>query len=119
LFLAILDRFPKCAGHILIISKEHAETLFELSDAAASGLLPLAKRLAVAQREALGFEGLNLLQNNGTVAGQIIPHFHLHLIPRYEDDGMKFKYEALDPPASEFEETLRKIKERLICPSAS
>ena len=82
-FKAILDLSPATVGHILIIPKEHANTLLELSNDKASKILILAKKIITAMKEVYGFNNYNLIQNNGRIAGQTVDHFHLHLIPRY------------------------------------
>ena len=109
LFYVILDRFPKCLGHTLILPKRHAEHLFALSADEAAGLFPLARKIAAVLHKVLEFDGLNLIQNNGASAGQQVNHFHLHLVPRYDGDAMIMQYEPLDPPKEEFEAMLEKI----------
>ena len=103
LYLAILDRYPSARGHVLILPKRHAADLYELNEEEAAGLVPLAKKIAEKIRVKLGAPGLNLLQNNGKAAGQVIDHFHLHLIPRDEDDEIVIKGEQQDPTPKELE----------------
>jgi len=110
LFLAILDRFPAAKGHVLIIPKRHAVDLAELDEKEAAALMPLAKRLADKIQAELKPDGLNLLQNNGEDAGQVIFHFHLHLIPRYKGDGFKLSHPHNDVQLSELEELAVKLK---------
>ena len=109
-FIAILDRFPKCPGHILVMPKVHARGLFDMPEETLSKLLPLAKKLAEKLRAAVKPEGLNLLQNNGKAAGQAIDHFHLHLIPRYDKDDMVFQWKTVDPSPEEFADMVEKLK---------
>lgn len=109
LFKVILDRFPSTLGHILILPKNHTANIFELEDEYASKLLVLAKKISIALKESLNIEGLNLLQNNGELAGQTIFHFHMHLIPRYKNDGIKVGWECLDPNENEFKTILEKL----------
>lgn len=85
-FLAILDVAPATKGHVLILPKEHAKNLVELSDDKASKILILAKKIIQAMMKVHGFTNYNLVQNNGRLAGQTVEHFHLHLIPRYSVD---------------------------------
>ena len=110
LFLCILDRFPVYLGHTLILTKRHAESFFDLNNDEAANLVPLAQKIAEAMRVPLNFQGINLLQNNGAAAGQEISHFHLHLIPRYENDSMKITYKKIDPSLDDFKEMAEKIK---------
>ena len=70
----------------MLIPKKHAANLLELPDDVASKVLPIAKKIVNAQKEVLGFNNFNLIQNNGRIAGQTVDHYHLHLIPRYSID---------------------------------
>ncbi|MCD7737306.1 MAG: HIT family protein [Lachnospiraceae bacterium] len=82
----ILDLGPASKGHALIIPKTHAANLFELPDEIVEKVFVAAKRIATQLKEGLHADGLNLVQNNGAAAGQTVDHFHIHLIPRYEND---------------------------------
>lgn len=86
-FTVILDLGPATRGHALILPKDHADCLFDLPDETAAKILPLAKKLGCKMVDKLGADGLNVIQNNGEVAGQSVMHYHLHLIPRYKNDG--------------------------------
>ena len=87
-FTVILDVNPATKGHCLIIPKEHFDNIYDLDGETAGKLFALATCIARAMKDALKCDGLNLVQNNGEVAGQTVNHFHLHLIPRYEGDGL-------------------------------
>ncbi|MCM1120265.1 MAG: HIT family protein [bacterium] len=86
-FRVILDAAPATRGHALILPKEHADNIYNLPEELAGKAFILAKRLASFMTDRLGCEGFNIVQNNGEAAGQTVFHFHMHLIPRYEDDG--------------------------------
>ena len=88
LFKVILDRFPAAPGHVLIIPKGHYKDIFELPREIAEALYPLAQKMAVKIKAAVGAEGINVVQNNGEVAGQSVYHFHLHLVPRKAGDNI-------------------------------
>ncbi|MBR1692951.1 MAG: HIT family protein [Lachnospiraceae bacterium] len=88
-FNVILDAGPATRGHALILPKEHYKNLYELPEETASKVMLLAKRMAAHMTERLSCDGFNLVQNNNEAAGQTVFHFHLHLIPRYADDGQK------------------------------
>ena len=75
-FRVILDLGPASRGHALILPKQHYANLYEMPD----------ELLGKAMKKALKCDGLNLVQNNGTAAGQTVFHFHMHLIPRYDND---------------------------------
>lgn len=86
-FRVILDAAPATRGHALILPKEHADNLYQLPEELAGKAFVLAKKLASSMTDRLDCNGFNIVQNNGEVAGQTVFHFHMHLIPRYADDG--------------------------------
>lgn len=92
----ILDRFPAAEGHMLILPKNHTPNLFEIDPEQAGRLFTLAAKIAREVKEELGLEHMNVLQNNGTVAGQTVFHFHIHLIPRREGDGIKMGWKPME-----------------------
>ena len=85
--MAFMDINPGNEGHALAVTKAHVPTIFEIDDADLQAVALAAKRLARAVREALQPDGLNLLQTNGAAAGNTVPHFHIHVLPRWTDDG--------------------------------
>ena len=85
-FRVIMDISPASKGHALILPKEHYANVYELSDELASKVFVLAKDMATKLKDIVGCDGFNILQNNGVAAGQTVFHFHMHLIPRYEND---------------------------------
>ena len=86
-FRAILDLGPASKGHALLLPKEHYADLFALPDETAEKVLPVARKIVSRMKDVLGCDGYNLVQNNGEAAGQTVFHFHMHLIPRYKEDG--------------------------------
>ncbi len=102
-FRVFLDLNPAARGHALIVPKEHYADLFELDEELCKKAMVLAKRLGTKMKEVLGSDGFNLMQNNGEAAGQTVFHFHLHLIPRYEDDkaGITWKPGSVSPEERE------------------
>ena len=109
-FRAILDLGPASKGHTLILPKKHAANLFELPEETAKKVLPLAKKLGARLEEGLHAEGLNVVQNNGEVAGQTVFHFHMHLIPRYASDPAVQEHPHLTLSDDEFKEICDKMK---------
>ena len=103
-FRVILDLGPATKGHALILPKEHYANLYELPEDMAGAVLKLAKKMATVMTEKLGCDGFNLVQNNGEVAGQTVFHFHMHLIPRYENDGQVIGWNAGSVTPEELEE---------------
>lgn len=85
-FRVILDIEPATKGHALILPKKHFANLYEIDDERASRVLLVAKQMATKMQKALNCDGLNVVQNNGVAAGQTVFHFHMHLVPRYEND---------------------------------
>ena len=85
-FRVILDAGPASKGHALILPRKHYENLMEMPEDLLSRAAVLAKKMAVRLKDGLGCDGLNVVQNNGTVAGQSVFHFHIHLIPRYKGE---------------------------------
>ena len=93
--LCIMDINPLNPGHCLVITKNHAATLYDADLADLQAAIATARRVAKAIRSALRPDGLNLLQANGAAAFQSVPHFHLHLIPRFTDDGKGFDWKLV------------------------
>lgn len=108
-FRVILDLGPASKGHALILPKEHYANLYELPDETAGEVMKLARKMAVQMTERLGCEGFNLVQNNGELAGQTVFHFHMHLIPRYQEDGQKIEWKPQEVSQEELEETRKQI----------
>ena len=109
-FKAILDRFPGNIGHVLVLPKKHYSNIFDIDEDVAGRLFRLATKIAKNMKEVLGFEAMNVVQNNGGLAGQTVHHFHLHLIPRYENDKVQIKWEQLDLTDEQIAEIQNKLK---------
>jgi histidine triad (HIT) family protein len=88
--LAFLDIAPVNYGHALVIPKQHFETFLELPDDLWLEMGQVSRRLALALQKQLYSRGFNLIMNNYPAAGQVVPHAHLHVIPRHSDDGFHF-----------------------------
>ena len=110
-YRVILDLGPAARGHALILPKEHYADVFSLPEQQAGEVFKLAKTMAQKMKAALHCDGFNIVQNNGEVAGQTVFHFHMHLIPRYEDDGQKIGWVPGEPSSEELKETGRIIRE--------
>lgn len=108
-FRVILDLGPATKGHALILPKEHADDLFALPEETAAKVLPVAQKVAAKLKDNLHCEGLNLVQNNGEVAGQTVRHFHLHMIPRYQGDGQQINWVPGKPSSEELEAIQKEI----------
>ncbi len=112
-FKAIMDISPASRGHVIILSKKHFDNLFELEDDVARKVLIVARRIAVAMKEELSCDGINLLQNNGEAAGQSVFHIHFHLIPRYKDDKLHLTWTPGKYEDGEAAELAKKISDRI------
>jgi histidine triad (HIT) family protein len=110
-FIAILDIFPVTEGHTLLIPKEHHVNIFDVPDDLAQAVYPLLAKLARAVRSATGADGLNIVQNNGEVSGQAVFHSHIHLIPRYKDDNLRF---VIPGKQQATEDALKKVSTDII-----
>ncbi len=82
--IVILDKYPISKGHLLVIPKKHYESLHDAPDHIICKTFMVASRLAKIYRNNIGSPGVNILSNSGKIAGQIIFHFHVHVIPRWE-----------------------------------
>lgn len=109
-FKVILDLSPASKGHALIISKEHYKNLYELPDELASKAMILAKKMVQKLTEVLLCSGYNIVQNNGQAAGQTVFHFHMHLIPRYEEDQVGLAWKMGTLSEEDRDEILSKMK---------
>lgn len=92
--LAFMDIMPQADGHVLVIPKEGAETLLDLSPDAASAAVRTTQKLARAVKQAMGAEGVFVCQLNGAAAGQTVPHCHFHVIPRSGGEAMRIHASA-------------------------
>lgn len=110
-FKVILDISPASKGHAVILPKNHAKNLFELPDDDAEKIFKVAKKCGDAMTRALHCDGMNVLQNNGEVAGQTVFHLHVHLIPRYKDDDVHIKW--IPKPAEITKEETEKMAQAI------
>jgi histidine triad (HIT) family protein len=85
---AFLDMRQPRAGHVLVVPNRHVENVFELTDADGAAVMTATREVARAVRSAFEPEGLSLWQSNGAAAFQEVPHFHMHVMPRWEEDGL-------------------------------
>lgn len=92
--IAFLDIAPLTDGHTLLVPKLHAGRLEELPADVVGAVTASMGRLATTVMKAVGAAGYNVLQNNGAVAGQVVPHVHFHIIPRHANDGLGFRWNA-------------------------
>ena len=112
--LAFMDINPSSRGHMLVVPKNHAENIFEISESDLVALIKAVKRCAKAVKEALNAEGVTILQLNGKASDQIVPHLHIHVIPRWENDGLSVSTWEMKPgDMEEIQAIARKIREHI------
>ncbi len=103
-FTVIMDAAPATKGHCLILPKDHAANIYEIDEELLARAMKLAKKMATHLTKKLSCDGFNIVQNNGEAAGQTVFHFHIHLIPRYKNDGQKIGWKPGTPTKEEQEE---------------
>lgn len=110
MFRVILDMGPASKGHALILPKQHFKDVTELPETVAAKVLPLGAKIGAGMKAALGCTGFNLVQNNGASAGQTVMHFHMHVIPRYQDGADIVSWKPGSPTKEELAKTAEAIK---------
>ena len=106
----IFDAGPASEGHVLIIPKSHADGIYDLTDEQAERIFAVAVKVSNALKKAFEPDGLNVVQNNGEIAGQTVFHFHMHLIPRYKGDGVNVGWNPKELTDDARQEMLEKVK---------
>ena len=112
-FRAILDLGPAAKGHTLVIPKSHSDNLLSVEPDTAAKALKVISKTANAIKEALGCDGINVVQNNGEAAGQTVMHLHFHIIPRYKNDCVNIGWQPMKPSNEELAATADLIKEKM------
>src|ERR1700704_343215 len=111
--LAFMDLGQVNPGHVLVAAKAHAENVYALNDAQAGAVFRAVAKVARAVRDVFTPQGLSVYQANGTAAGQTVFHFHMHLVPRHENDGMNLTWPVKNPSREQLEANAAKIRARL------
>jgi histidine triad (HIT) family protein len=118
--LAFMDLNPASIGHTLLVPREHWENLYEVPENVLSDLFSVVKRVSAAVKKTVGAEGISILQLNGRAAGQMVMHFHVHVIPRFREDAISKALGAMighqgfeKPERRDLDEMARKIRENL------
>lgn len=110
MFKVVLDVGPATKGHALILPKDHYTNLYDLPEDVAAEVYKTAKKIALKMKEKLGCDGVNIVQNNEEAAGQTVFHFHMHVIPRYKDDGQVIGWKPGQPTAEELDAIAEVLK---------
>lgn len=111
--LAFMDIGQVNPGHVLVALKAHVENVYLLDEAQAGAVFRSAARVARAIRSAFSPAGLSIYQANGPAAGQTVFHFHIHLVPRHEGDGMSLAWPVKNPPREKLEAHAAQIRAAL------
>ena len=111
--LAFMDLGQVNPGHVLVTLKTHVENVFNLEAEQASVLGVASARVARAIRDAFQPQGLSVYQANGKAAGQTVFHYHVHLVPRHDGDGMALSWPVKNPPREQLEAHAAKIRASL------
>lgn len=106
---AFLDINPLAPGHTLVVPKRQVERLEQLPEDEAADIARVLGRIARAILAVTGAPDYNVLQNNGSSAGQVVPHVHFHIIPRREHDGLGFRWNA----KAAGDDELKSLRDRL------
>jgi histidine triad (HIT) family protein len=111
--LTIMDINPVNSGHCLVIVKAHAPTLWDADPADLQAAITTAQKVATALRTAVKPDGLNMLQANGAAAFQSVPHYHLHLIPRWHNDGKGFDWSLVPGDRAQIQAIGERLREAI------
>ncbi|MCU0898554.1 MAG: HIT family protein [Burkholderiales bacterium] len=111
--IAFMDIGAVNPGHTLVVAKPHVENVFGLDDALAARLAQTTARVARAVQWAFQPPGMSVYQANGAPAGQTVMHYHVHVVPRWENDGMDLVWPVKNPPREELAANAEKIKAAL------
>jgi histidine triad (HIT) family protein len=108
--LAFLDISQATIGHTLIIPKKHFDDIFSLDEETAKHIFDITRKISKNIKEKLNVSAVNILNNSGELAGQTIKHFHIHVIPRYENDNLKIEFSSNKLSPEQFTDLVNKIK---------
>lgn len=111
--LAFMDIGSVNPGHVLVACKIHVDNVFGLDDRQAAAVFQTTARVAKAVNRAFSPQGVSVYQANGAAAGQTVLHFHIHVVPRHEGDGMDLVWPVKNPPRAALEEAAVKIRRLL------
>ncbi|MDO9252052.1 HIT family protein [Hydrogenophaga sp.] len=108
--IAFMDAGQVNPGHVLVATRRQVETFMELDEAQAAHLFAVAHRVARAVQAAYQPEGMTLLQTNKPAGWQTVPHVHVHVLPRYANDGVDLVWPRKDPPLAELQALAARIR---------
>ncbi len=115
--ISFLDVFPVGRGHSLVVPKVHCSNLQEAPPEILGHLTQAAQKVAKALVSGLRADAFNMFLNNGKVAGQIVPHLHFHILPRFADDGFKLGFQKIEYQDGEIDKIRTKVAAQITAPS--
>jgi histidine triad (HIT) family protein len=108
--VSFMDIYPGSPGHALVIPRRHARDLWEIEPEDLTAVLQAAQGLAVRMRDRLGADGVNLINSNGSAAWQTVFHFHVHVLPRYENDPLRLPWTPAEGDPQEIAALAQKLR---------
>jgi len=108
--ISFLDIMPANKGHCLVVPKKHYETLLDIPDEDLKNLIIATKKIAKALSLSIGNGDYNIIMNNGKIAGQIVAHAHIHIVPRFKGDRLRIKWSHKRYIGKQMKEIQDKIK---------
>ena len=108
--ISFLDILPANKGHCLVVPKNHYETLLEIPDEELANLIKAVKKVTKALSLSIGNGSFNIIMNNGKIAGQLVNHAHIHIIPRFKGDRLRIKWSHKKYINKEMQNVQEKIK---------
>ncbi len=111
--ISFLDVYPSAKGHCLVLPKRHHPTLLDIPESELAEVARVMQKVGAATMKATKADGFNVVQNNREAAGQVIPHLHFHIVPRFKDDGLKMSMGSRKAEEEELKEWERQIKQHL------
>lgn len=112
-FRVFFDAAPASKGHCLIVPKQHYNDIFDMDAETGGKLFSLATAVARGLKKELNCDGMNVVQNSGTIAGQTVFHFHLHLIPRYVGDTVNIGWQPGEANQAELQELAKAVRKNI------
>lgn len=109
---AFADLHPNNLGHTLVVPKEHFQNIYTVPEKNLASLMSLVKKVAQGVKTGVAADGINIHINNEPAAGQVIFHFHVHVIPRYMNDGLSM-WKGIPRPPEQISETAEKIRQAI------
>jgi histidine triad (HIT) family protein len=111
--LAFLDISPVHKGHALVIPKKHYSDIFDIPEDELKKVISAVKKVSKAVMQAVNADGISINQSNKSAAGQVVMHYHVHIIPRFSNDGLRLWPKGADYSEKEMQQVAEKIKSKM------